>query len=338
MSGGKDNDPLSLINRLAEEESRLESETFLAPYVRGARVQVRIKGLLYELEVIDDSELDATGCFGLFRLNSPGKAVAVERASRSQISRYLKLLPRLQLIIVDEFDGRWWGLQANTSDSRFSLSEPVPIQLADRCTSFEQVNARFDGRQFWYEGSNRRRNPTIARNLRQALIDDVEPDHLRVSNVVPQELFAYRILWFDKHPELRPVEDSSEGNEDEELVSPEGVEGASFYDPQVQEYYERQYPEEARRRQRDGSSRQSDVDRLRRALRHAGAELDSYWRQNDGSCTVRYVVGGDTFSAQVRMDDLTVISSGICLSGRDGDFDLTSLVGVMREYRVEENW
>lgn len=74
-----------------------------------------------------------------------------------------------------------------------------------------------------------------------------------------------------------------------------------------------------------------DHGRLTRALQRGGGSLRSFsldgdsfqvhWQDSHG--TVRF--------SRIRRNDLTVLSSGICLSDRDSDFDLTSLVGVIEE-------
>jgi hypothetical protein len=74
---------------------------------------------------------------------------------------------------------------------------------------------------------------------------------------------------------------------------------------------------------------QRDEKRLRQALKLGGGELHQFqdrgdywtvdWTTSDGTC----------HTSAIAKDDLTVVSSGICLSGRDRDFDLQSLVGVM---------
>ena len=82
--------------------------------------------------------------------------------------------------------------------------------------------------------------------------------------------------------------------------------------------------EEARRTSVEG--------RLADALTHAGGKMLAFLERAD-AYTVTYQIGNQQHISTVRKDDLTVITAGICLSGRDRDFDLASLVGVMRESR-----
>jgi hypothetical protein len=78
---------------------------------------------------------------------------------------------------------------------------------------------------------------------------------------------------------------------------------------------------------------------LRYALEKANATLHSYSETTNadgspGHLVVEWSEHGHTYRYRTLIDqqnsNFTVVSSGICLSGRDSDFDLTSLVNVMR--------
>lgn len=71
--------------------------------------------------------------------------------------------------------------------------------------------------------------------------------------------------------------------------------------------------------------------RLSRALQRGGGSLRSFTLDGDSFQVHWEDSRGVTRFSQIRRNDLTVLSSGICLSDRDSDFDLTSLVGVLEE-------
>jgi hypothetical protein len=80
----------------------------------------------------------------------------------------------------------------------------------------------------------------------------------------------------------------------------------------------------------EGARRSREQDRLRGALAHAGADLKDYIERDD-VYTVTYEVDGQRHTSAIAKKDFTVQVAGICLSGEDQNFDLQSLVGVIRE-------
>ena len=273
-------DPLAIVSKIAEQEKELNGTTFIAPYVGSGKVRLRLSGIVYEM--------DASGCpegWAIMEVRAVGKASFVQAAPLTMVQNYLRLFPQMRLVMIDQFsDKHWWALSAAGGKQKIQLNGPVPVQLAERVGSFDTVYCRFDGATFWYEAADRRRDPGIARNLRKALAEDISPDELHCSGMVPQERLAYKMLYLDKH---------------KNAPAPETMD---------------------------------DRTRIARALEHSGAQLDRFSYQNGGDdVSVHMRVGDRLHVVQVRTADLSVVSAGICLSGQDRNFDLSSLVGVLRE-------
>lgn len=87
----------------------------------------------------------------------------------------------------------------------------------------------------------------------------------------------------------------------------------------------------------DPDSKLSENERIELALAHAGAILQSVTALNATTATVRFQRGHALHSVTVNRKTLEVVSSGICLSGRDREFDLTSLVSVFDEKEQEND-
>jgi len=73
----------------------------------------------------------------------------------------------------------------------------------------------------------------------------------------------------------------------------------------------------------------SESDRIKTALTRAGADYKGHIDRGD-TYTIEYAVDGHQHRSVVTKDNLSVVSAGICLSGGDRNFDLQSLVCVVR--------
>lgn len=230
--------------------------------------------------------------WGVFQPNSHAEATLVRKASLAERRSYLELFPLVRLIICRRAGQVWHGSAASFGDRRIHLQGMAPVNLAEEVQLFDCVRTRYDGSRFWFHELDTRHDPAAAAYLRSALSDGAEPQDVRRRGLTPEERAAYELNYWEA---VRPAHMRSSAEELAGLA-------------------------------------ESDIvrSRLRESLSHAGAQLVDYLERAD-SFRVTFVVGARQYTSSVNKDDLTVQVAGICLSGQDRNFDLSSLVGVVRE-------
>lgn len=176
-----------LLDALAAAESEFFAGEFLAPRVRGGRVGVRLAGVACRFEV---RPAGFEG-FGVFRPVGPTAAELVRPAGLAGRARYLERLAPVRLILTGRRGRAWTGLPARPAGGAVPTDAPLPVYLAEEVRPFDAVDARFDGRQCWFEGPAVDHDPAASAYLRDALWRRVEPDRLNRPGLLVAERTAY---------------------------------------------------------------------------------------------------------------------------------------------------
>lgn len=310
-----------LLGKIAAEEAQLHSCEFLAPCTRGGKVRASVAKLV---RTFTPEPRDFEG-WGIFQPLNLQVARVIDEPSLPQLAQYLALLQPLRLHLIcplhriarsrpssaarsrptDAHFGRqsWLAYPANESDmqQRFGVAQPIPVHLVTDGGQFEPIIARFDGTACWFEESDRRADPQPTEQLRTLLRGETVPENVRFAGMTPEMLAAYDLAW----------QQTEAGQQ------------------------RRQQQREVRERQRPRSGPRREIYReegqLRDALRQGGGELQEFRDRGEFWQVEWTTANGERHSSAIDKTDLTVISSGICLSGRDRDFDLQSLVGVIEQ-------
>ena len=294
----------NIFDRLQAQETALVGTRVLAPIIGGRRVTVKVGGVACQLSV----DSDARG-WSVLEVQSTTRATWLRATTLLEREKYLALLPAVRFTALERNGAIWPAFPAHAGDSRFRLNGVAPIrEIANaNLQMFDAIIARFDGTHFWFEKADARRSPAIAEYLRQSLAEQIAPDALHKKGLSREERNAYALaLYGPPEPQTSRTLDAA--------TAPHSLNPLwSISNPNTP----------------DG--------RLAQSLNHAGGRLVS-WMDRGDAYTVTYQFGDRTHTSTVRADDLSVMTSGICLSGQDRDFDLTSLVGVMQEAASDEPW
>jgi hypothetical protein len=320
----KNVDPSALIARLSQESQQLLAREIIAPLLPGGRIRTRVGGLVYEFK-----PLGRFVGWGRFRPLNEREAEPLGEALPWERGAYLEQFPALRVILLwpdpdSRRPGTWWALPFNESDARQRFgfeTEPLPVFLCDPTNGaerFERVVARVDGKTLWFDSPDTLADPTHAEWLRDRA-SDIEHLETFLPGLAASERLAL-LFW-----QMRQVE----------LTLPDAAHLSEWSGSENQL---RQLPRNAgeqrtwiRQKARHGHLEYI----LRHALEKADATLHSFseippTEHSSGYLVVEWSEQGRTRRYRSTIDPrLSVVSSGICLSGRDRDFDLTSLVNVM---------
>lgn len=275
-------DIFDLLEQFAEEETKIQNTTFLAPYTKGGQVWTKVNGIIYKFKTID---LNFEG-WGIFQSVDAHTAKLLEPASFVQVENYLQLLPYFRLHLIHPVKKQTWlAYPVNEIDAktRLGVYQPFLIHLVKDGQAFEQVTAVWNGSSFWYKDIDRKANIFLAEDTRQALQAWKPIEELAIKGLTPEMKISYelalnhKIITY-KHPEI-----------------------------------------------------QSGEKRLRKALKVGGGKLHKFRDKGDYWIVEWYDGQQNLQHSSIAKNDLTVISSGICLSGEDSNFDLQSLVGVIEQ-------
>lgn len=181
----------NILNQIQRAETDFLQTEFMAPILPCGQVCVRIAGLVATLNVVGTP---MTG-WAILKPVSIREARVVAKPSLRQIRDYLGLFPAVRLLLLEKDETGWMALPAFQSDHRWEIEGVVPVQLASSVQPFQRILTRFDGSHFWFQEVDRRRNPTIAAYLREALAHELPPDELHKPTLTLEESQAYAALY-----------------------------------------------------------------------------------------------------------------------------------------------
>ncbi len=327
-------DARTLIAKLSKESATLQQREIIAPLLPGSRIRTRLSGMIYEFK----PQSEFVG-WGRFRPVNESEVEVLGEALPWERSAYLELFPALRIVLLwlasaTMQPGTWWALPFNESDARQRFgfrAEPLPVFLCDPTNGaerFERSIARVDGSMLWFDGPDMVADPTHAEWLRDAASKAEDTDNF-LSGLAGSERLAL-LFWRIHQFEIAMEPERRRRGE------------AEHWWQTVERERQAEVRRHTHKQQREWLRQEARRDTLEEQLRHALAKADATLHSfselpsadgSSGHLVVEWSENGQRRRYRSTLDTrLSIVASGICLSGRDRDFDLTSLVSVMTDF------
>lgn len=189
-----------LLEKVTAEEVHLRSKQFLAPYASDSKfVVVKMLGANYRFRIVGGH---GDG-FGIFQPTDPTCARYIKEADPLHCQEYLKLWPRLYLILVYQTDLGWCGYPHNVAAAKekIQLNQEVIVHNVSDVERFDVVAVRYDGVRFWYEEPFVGADPVKAAQLRAAFVERQDNYKMtsrleKIRDTTPEEIKSFELAMF----------------------------------------------------------------------------------------------------------------------------------------------
>ncbi len=297
-----------LLRRFAKQELELLRTQFLAPTTGRGWIALRLpSGAIYRFKPVQNFS-----GWGVFQPTGIGTVQLIREAHEWERLEYLEALPALRAIVIHPVrDNSWLCLALNRADARqrkFPTSPFIAHLFLAEVAPLDAVVLRTDGVNWWYDGLDTHYEPERSERLRnqvqsvfESCLDAPTPlerfERLskislpKFAGASPEEAFACELLFANERKKWEERE------------------------------WEKLSPEEKHRLLVER--------RMQKQLSLLGAQLISVQQQGE-TYFIRWRDGRREYTTVLDVS-LSVMSAGICLAGREQEFDLASIVGVMRE-------
>jgi hypothetical protein len=304
-----------LIDEMADSEEAFYGSTFVCPIFNTTKLAAQINGVNHFFDIPEV----APGWYKVKAIDTR-RAEVVSECDFNEQEQYSKLFPKVRMTLVQKEGLLFQAIPSQNSAVNLERDSLYPVFFADDFVQdFDQVVCRTDGSNIWFEESDMGSNPEISEYLRTSLEERVSPSNIAIKGLTPDDRKAYALRVAMDEAIRREVEERARIEREREIQ-------------RLEEERQRAQEEERRERIRVEQDRLRAIEgTLEGDVAHAGGEYIAHEEKSD-HYRVRYLVEGVEYISYISKNPgHQVLSAGICLDDTDDQFDLKSLVTVIRE-------
>ena len=147
---------MKLIDKIHQQVEDFKGQEFVAPYLGGNKIVIRMNGLVLTLEVKGIFNREMMDSLLVWETPDGKVAIPIRKTTTSQLEEYMKLFPEVRILITKTESWGYHGIMSRTGTGRIRFDGEVPIinlypfMIGEL---FDEITCRYDGQTLFYHST-----------------------------------------------------------------------------------------------------------------------------------------------------------------------------------------